>query len=494
MFAMQAVKNWRQREISGYFRIMKQLRQLSKERAILQTKNLFDCVTLRITQKSRRSGNSCKQDFLDTALECSAKFAEKLADPPVLKVDYFFEESDLEAELSRSKKYVFSTVKEDFKVPSTFNFEISVWVNACRDAMQNCRRIAATNTVILMDDQVNEASASSGKHAARDVTLTAKGNFVQGHMAIPEGSWSIDPCSRYLPSDAQSIFPRWQPDGQGTKENVNVKERYHGLEHIGYNQKKNSPNMTQDCHRIRFLLRHSPVKQTMKVMKVVWREDRRWRVSRFIKGFIIVFAEKNLCTSEFYKVIPARILIYRRSLTPRLKKDTPNFCIILDSREAKIQWHQGDLYQEVSEKTKGGKQCTSHSCRHWIHTQTKSASLNVHTKNYHDRLCVINLEAAQESLDFYPRMNGSVLCYDTVLAEFLIKIIDNKDGSGQFVKEDTKEEVSSPTKRSPRDQGKPRKISWHDVKQKLAWCKTKSIRRCVERFSAGNDFKNNWDY
>ena len=91
---------------------MKQLRQFSKEQAILQTGNLFDCVTLRITQKSRRSGNSSIQDFLETALECSAYFAEKLADPPALKVDYFFEESDLEAELGRSKKYVFSTMKE----------------------------------------------------------------------------------------------------------------------------------------------------------------------------------------------------------------------------------------------------------------------------------------------------------------------------------------------------------------------------------------------
>ena len=83
-----------------------------KSEGTYRQKNLLDCVTLHITQKSRRSAASSRQDFLDTALECSAKFAEKLADPPVLKVDYFFEESDLEGELSRSKEYIFSTMKD----------------------------------------------------------------------------------------------------------------------------------------------------------------------------------------------------------------------------------------------------------------------------------------------------------------------------------------------------------------------------------------------
>ena len=59
--------------------------------------------------------NSSRQDVQETALECTAYFADKLADPPLLKVDYFFEESDLEAELSRSKKYVFSTMNEALK-------------------------------------------------------------------------------------------------------------------------------------------------------------------------------------------------------------------------------------------------------------------------------------------------------------------------------------------------------------------------------------------
>ena len=107
---------------------------------------------------------------------------------------------------------------KDFEVPSTSNFEISVSVNACTDAMQNCRLIAANNTVILIDDQVNEASVCSGKHAAIYVTLIAKGNFVQGHLPIQEGSWSVVPCSRDLPSDAQPVYflSKRQFGGQGT--------------------------------------------------------------------------------------------------------------------------------------------------------------------------------------------------------------------------------------------------------------------------------------
>ena len=221
MFCMQSVK-----DIDGRGKLLavsnheNNCGSCRKSEGTYRQKNLLDCVTLHITQKSRGSGNSSRQDFLETALECLAYFADKLADPPVLKVDSFFEESDLEAELDRSmKKHFFhdeGSSDIDFKVPSTSNLEISVWVNVCRDAMQNCRQIAATNTVILIDDQVNEASACSGKHAARDVTLTAKRNLEQGHLPIPEGSWSIVPCSRDFPGHVQSVFPKRQSHGQGT--------------------------------------------------------------------------------------------------------------------------------------------------------------------------------------------------------------------------------------------------------------------------------------
>ena len=51
---------------------------------------------------------------------------------------------------------------------------------------------------------------------------------------------------------------------------------------------------------------------------------------------------------------------------------------------------------------------------------------------------MIDLETALNSLDFFQIANGSVSCYDTVPAEFLIKIIDIKDGSAKFVEEKTK--------------------------------------------------------
>ena len=72
-------------------------------------------------------------------------------------------------------------------------------------------------------------------------------------------------------------------------------------------------------------------------------------------------------------------------------------------------------------------------------------------RNHHDRLFVIHLEAAQSSLEFFLTANGSVWCYDTVLAEFPTKIINIQDGSDWFEKEESKERESSPTKRSRRD-------------------------------------------
>ena len=86
-------------------------------------------------------------------------------------------------------------------------------------------------------------------------------------------------------------------------------------------------------------------------------------------------------------------------------------------------------------------------------------------KDHHDQLFVIDQEATQNSQVFSQTANGSFLCHDTVPAEFFTKIINIKDGSGRFVKEDIKEEESSTTKGSRRDQGQPRESSLHTVKQ-----------------------------
>ena len=88
---------------------------------------------------------------------------------------------------------------------------------------------------------------------------------------------------------------------------------------------------------------------------------------------------------------------------------------------------------------------------------------NIHMKNHHDRLFVIDLDATQNSLEIYQTANGSVLCYDTVPSDFLKKIINLKDGSERFGKEECKEEESSPTKKSRCDHGQPRETSCHNA-------------------------------
>ena len=57
-------------------------------------------------------------------------------------------------------------------------------------------------------------------------------------------------------------------------------------------------------------------------------------------------------------------------------------------------------------------------------------------KNHYDRLFGVDLEAAQNSVEFYQTANGSVLCYDTVPSEFLKMIITLRDGSERFVQEE----------------------------------------------------------
>ena len=89
-----------------------------------------------------------------------------------------------------------------------------------------------------------------------------------------------------------------------------------------------------------------------------------------------------------------------------------------------------------------------------------------HMKNRHDRLFVKDLEAAQNSLEVSQTASGSVLCHDTIPSEFLTKIIKTQSGSQRFGKEEQKEEESTPTKRSRRDQGHLRETPWHNMKNK----------------------------
>ena len=74
-----------------------------------------------------------------------------------------------------------------------------------------------------------------------------------------------------------------------------------------------------------------------------------------------------------------------------------------------------------------------------------------HLKKQYDLMFVIDLEAAQNSRDFYQTANGSILCYDAVPVEFLTKNINIKDGAERFVKAQSKERKSPPTMKSRRD-------------------------------------------
>ena len=72
----------------------------------------------------------------------------------------------------------------------------------------------------------------------------------------------------------------------------------------------------------------------------------------------------------------------------------------------------------------------------------------IHLKCDHDFMFVIDLESAQNAIDFYQTAIGSVLCYDTVPAEFLTKIININSNTERFVRAQTKEREASPTKKS----------------------------------------------
>ena len=96
--------------------------------------------------------------------------------------------------------------EESVPVPSTENPEKLVWENACTNEVQNCRQVAATNTVILEENPNCETSETSGHPAARYVTLRAKGHLEQEPQPFQKRTWSIVPCSRDLPDNVELGF------------------------------------------------------------------------------------------------------------------------------------------------------------------------------------------------------------------------------------------------------------------------------------------------
>ena len=67
----------------------------------------------------------------------------------------------------------------DVKVPSTENAANLVWVTARADQVQNCRQIAATDSVTLKEDEIHKTSESSVQPAAQGFTFEAKGDLEQ---------------------------------------------------------------------------------------------------------------------------------------------------------------------------------------------------------------------------------------------------------------------------------------------------------------------------
>ena len=110
----------------------------------------------------------------------------------------------------------------DVTVQSTSNLEMVVGVKACTDEVQNCRQIAAINSVMLIENQKQWDIRELREPCSKGVTLTAKGDFEQEHLPIQQRSWSIVLCSRDLPGNAYSGFSNRQFGWQDVQENVNV--------------------------------------------------------------------------------------------------------------------------------------------------------------------------------------------------------------------------------------------------------------------------------
>ena len=128
------------------------------------------------------------------------------------------------------------------KVPSTNNSELSVWVHSCTDEVQNCRQIAATNTVILKEYQNDETSESSGKRAAKGVTFKAKGDLEQEHQPIHNIIWSIAPCRRDTPDNVHPGFSKKTAFLTRHSEKRESDGAFSWTAHIGFVNRQN-PNM-----------------------------------------------------------------------------------------------------------------------------------------------------------------------------------------------------------------------------------------------------------
>ena len=162
-----------------------------------------------------------------------------------------------------------------------------------------------------------------------------------------------------------------------------------------------------------------------------------------------IFNGKNLCTSELCNVTQARMCTCHRHIGFSWHEDPIKFRRLVPWGFRISKGRKAVYFSVVSPLDPN---------------PDPKYKPYLHMKNHHERLFVMDLEA-QNSLGFYQTANGTVLCYDTVPSEFTTKIINLKDGSERFRKEEFQEEQVSPKKKSRCDHGQPRETSWHNTKQ-----------------------------
>ena len=217
-------------------------------------------------------------------------------------------------------------------------------------------------------------------------------------------------------------------------------------------------------HRIRFL-ESSPFKESEKDMKFNGKKDQRWQVSSDIS--------KSHTHFQWEEPMYVRALQCHSSENVYMSTFSPNK---IEKGDASLLYHVGFSGHEDPIKFRRlvpwgfriskGRNAVYFSVVSPLDPNTDPKyKPYLHMKNHHERLFVMDLEAAQNSLGFNQTANGTVLCYDTVPSEFLTKIINLKDGSERFGKDEYLEEQVSPKKRSRHDHGQPRETSWHNTKQ-----------------------------
>ena len=180
-------------------------------------------------------------------------------------------------------------------------------------------------------------------------------------------------------------------------------------------------------------------------------KKRRWQVKNSTHKFRAHVARKNLFLSDFYKVTQETIWTYLRSFMWKLGKVMHHFCIMFgNSKNEDSITARGLVPRRFGEK-EGRKAVYFSLVSPLDKNPEKTCKPYNHMKEYHDVLYEIDLRAAQETLDFYQTANWRVLCYDTVPAEFLIMVVNSKDGSLRSVKND---KHGSPPKNRTRERSK----------------------------------------